>query len=69
MSCCADNGMDLQIVIVEFKIIENHIHAMTGLGQRLSLALLMGIITVGVPAAGFSSVYLLKLHRPPHMKK
>ncbi len=69
MSCCADNGMDLQIVIVEFKIIENHIHAMTGLGRRLSLALLMGVITVGVPAAGFSSVYLLKLRCPPHMKE
>ncbi len=58
MSCCADNEKDLHIVIVEFKIIENHIHAMTGLVQRLSLALLRGVITVGVPAAGFSSVYL-----------
>ncbi len=28
----ATKGMDLQIVIVEFKIIENHIHAMMGLG-------------------------------------
>ncbi len=51
MSYCANNGMDLQIVIEEFKIIKNHIHAMTGLGQRLSLALPMGVITVGVPAA------------------
>ncbi len=57
MSRCADNGKDLQIVNVEFKIIENHICAMTGLGQRLSLALLTGAITVGVPAAVFSSVY------------
>ncbi len=68
-SYCAENGMDLRIVSVEFKIIEHHIHAMTGLGRRLSLALLMGIITVGVPADGFSIVNLLKLHCPPHMKK
>ena len=57
-TCCADNAKDLHIAIVEFKIIENHIPAMTGLGRRPSLALIMGVITVGVPAAGFSSVYL-----------